>query len=357
MHVGLVVYGPLSTTSGGFLYDRRLVRHLRGRGVAVDVIELPWRSTRRGLLDNLDRRVRRRLERPSIDVLLQDELCHPSLCWLNDRLAFDGPVLSIVHHLRSSEPRAASWRTLHRRIERRYLRTVDGVIATSRATRSVVDDLAEVDRAVVVPPGTGRFEPSVGPDDVGARAHDGGPLRVVFVGSLIRRKGLDTLLAGLARLPSEAWRCTVIGDETVDEAYTADRRRQASRLGIADRVAFAGRLSDAGLADELAAGHVLAVPSRYEGFGIAYLEAMGFGLPPVATTAGGAPELVTDGKDGWLVPPDEPEAIARALRPLLADRDRLARHGRAALARHAAHPTWEETMADAHAFIDEVANA
>lgn len=357
MRVGMVVCGSLGTTTGGFLYDRRLVRYLRGRGVEVDVIELPWRSTWRGLLDNLDRRVRRRLERPAIDVLLQDELCHPSLCWLNDRLAFEGTVLSIVHHLRSSEPRGSALYGLHRRVERRYLRTVDGVLATSRATRSAVEDLAGVERAAVVPPGTGRFAPSVGPDEVEGRARDAGPLRVVFLGSLVRRKGLDTLLAGLARLPTEAWRCTVVGDESVDVAYAAERRRQADRLGIATRVRFAGRLADPALAEELAAGHVLAVPSRYEGFGIAYLEGMGFGLPPVATTAGGASELVTDGVDGWLVPPDDPGAVARTLRPLLSDRERLARRGRAALSRHAAHPTWEETMTDAYAFIDDVANA
>lgn len=356
MRVGLVVYGSLSYTSGGFLYDRALVEHLRSAGETVEVIELPWRSYPRHLLDNVNPAVRSRLAGADVDVLLQDELCHPSLVRPNQRLRGAVPLVAIVHHLRTSEPRALPARWLYRQVERRYLRTVDGVIATSQAARSTVDTLASVDHSSVVPPGTGRFDPDIDQSDIRTRAHESGPLRVLFVGSLVPRKGVDTLLDGLARLPTGSWRCTVIGDDTIAPGHVASLGRQVDRLGIGDWVRFTGPLATAELAAELAEGHVLAMPSRYEGFGIAYLEGMGFGLPPVATTAGGASELVSDGENGWLVRPNDADAIASTLRPVSTDRDRLTRFGLAALERYEAHPSWSETMEEAHRFLRHIAN-
>ncbi len=355
MRVGLVVHGSLATTTGGFLYDRRLVEHLRAAGDAVEVIALPRRSYARGLLDNLDAGLRRRLSAASVDVLLQDELCHPSLFRLNRRLGAGTPVVAVVHHLRSSEPHGAPWRWLYRRVERRYLRTVDGVVATNRAARTAAERLGADAPGVVAHPGTGRFDPDVRPADVDARAREPGPLRVLFVGTLVPRKGAHALVRGLSRLPDGAWRLTVVGDRTAAPAYVARLERTVDRLGLRDAVELTGAVPEARLEAELREGHVLAVPSEYEGFGMAYLEGMGFGLVPLATAAGGASELVTDGESGLLVPPADAAAVARRLGPLLEDRDRLARLGRAARRRYEAHPTWDESMATAREFVATVA--
>ena len=83
MRLGLVVYGSLDTVSGGFLYDRQLVRHLRSRGDEVEVISIPWRPYARGLLDNLSPALFKRLSRAAFELLLEDELAHPSLFRLN----------------------------------------------------------------------------------------------------------------------------------------------------------------------------------------------------------------------------------------------------------------------------------
>jgi glycosyltransferase involved in cell wall biosynthesis len=123
---------------------------------------------------------------------------------------------------------------------------------------------------------------------------------------------------------------------------------------VADRVSFLGRVDDGRLADVLAESHVLAVPSAYEGFGIVYLEGMGFGLPALATSAGGASELVTHRRDGWLVDPGDPADVADALAPVCRDRERLARMGVAALGRYRAHPTWDDTAETVRSFLHEV---
>ena len=86
MRVALILYGDLDFISGGFLYDRMLVEYLRRRGEDVEIVSLPWRSYAGGLLDNLSPGLMRRLTSIRADVIVQDELAHPSLLWLNRSL-------------------------------------------------------------------------------------------------------------------------------------------------------------------------------------------------------------------------------------------------------------------------------
>ncbi|WP_181692083.1 glycosyltransferase family 4 protein [Natronomonas sp. LN261] len=338
MKIGLTLYGDIDGRSGGFRYDRKLVEGLRRAGDTVDLVELPWRDYGRGLLDNASRRLRDRL-RIDVDVMLQDELAHPSLVRTNRHLPY--PIVSIVHHLRASESRRLS--PLYRAIERRYLDTVDGVVCNSAVTRDVVTDLGvDPERTAVAPPAGDRFDPTIGAEAIDRRARKR-PLRVVFVGNVTPRKGLRTLVEGLAAAESEA-ELIVVG-RPVDDGYVAAVRRCVRRNGLEKRVRMAGELSDTELAATLRSAHLLAVPSRYEGFGIAYLEGMSFGLPALASRAGGARETVTDGENGVLVDPDDPGAIAAAITRFAADPGRIAEMGRAARRRYERHPDWTETTA------------
>ncbi len=101
MHIGLLIYGSLDTISGGYLYDRKLVEYLRSQGDTVDIISLPWRSYTAHLMDNFHFKLPRKL-----DILIEDELNHPSLILPNHR-RHTYPVVSLVHHLRASELRPA----------------------------------------------------------------------------------------------------------------------------------------------------------------------------------------------------------------------------------------------------------
>lgn len=353
MRVGLVVYGGLEHTSGGYLYDRLLVEHLRERGDDVEVVSLPWRTYGRHLADNLSPAVHRRL-RGEYDVLLQDELCHPSLVLPNRRLGGGVPVVALVHSLKTEETRGSASSPLFRAVERAYLRTVDGVVCTSAATRAAVDGLVSVP-GTVARPGRGHRSPDVTREAVAARAGDD-PLRVLFVGNVVPRKGVLALLDGLARLPIGSWRLTVVGSLSADRRSAAAVRRRVARHGLGDAVTLTGRVSDAALADHLRRHHVLAVPSTYEAFGIAYLEGMGYGLPALATTAGGADEVVTDGEDGFLVAPGDPAAVAEALGPLVDDRDRLRELALAALETYAGHHDWDATGRRVRTFLRQVAD-
>lgn len=354
MWVGLVIYGSLATRSGGYYYDRRLVAHLQAAGDTVEIVSLPWRNYPRHLLDNLSQGWWRRLEALNVDVLLQDELNHPSLAWVNARLRGRYPIIAIVHHLRSSEMWPGWQRGVYRAVERRYLRSVDGLVFNSQQTKAEVQALSgESKPGVVAVPAGDRFAVTMDADEIGQRAQAQGPLRVVFVGNLIPRKGLETLLAAVRQLPPGCVTVAVIGRQDVDAGYVQRVRRQIAAPGLDQVVTLTGELSDAALTEQLRQSHVLVVPSQYEGFGIVYLEAMGFGLPAIGSTAGAAGEIITPGVDGWLIAPGDAVTLAGYLRQLADDRAGLARMGRAARARFERHPTWDDSMERVRQFLVE----
>ena len=346
MRIGFVIYGSLETRSGGYLYDRKLVAHLRSQGDEVVIFSQPWRNYARHLLQNFDSAFFDDLARSPLDVLIQDELNHPSLFQLNQRLRQRTryPIVSLVHHLRSDEAHPAPLTPLYRAVERRYLRAVDGFICNSRATLTSVQKLAGVAKPVVVAhPGREDETPALTEAAILARAQEPGPLRLLFVGNLIPRKGLHTLLGALAHLPPEAARLTVVGDDAADARYSRHVRELARRLGLDDRIVWRGPVDDANLRQAYASHQALVAPSQHEGFGIVYLEAMGYGLIPVGTEAGGAGEIIRPGETGLLIPPGDADTLAARLLWLHRHREEMGRTGAAARRAWLAHPTWEET--------------
>lgn len=346
MKLGLLIYGSLETLSGGYLYDRRLVEYLQGQGDAVEIISLPWRNYAAHLMDNL----RFRLP-PGLDLLIQDELNHPSLLSANAR-PHAYPVVSLVHHLRCSEQRPAWQNRFYRFIEKRYLQSVDGFIFNSQTTKRAVNSVSESNSrpSLVAYPPTDRFGHPVTEAEAMARAHETGPLRLLFLGNLIRRKGLHTLLEAIRRQPS-AFRLDVIGRLDAEPAYARAMQQKAAALGLGATIRFHGPLEREALAEKLRAAQVLVVPSSYEGFGIVYLEGMAFGLPAVGTTAGAASEIIQDGETGCLVPPQEAAQLAARLANLAADRALLARMSVQALERYRQQPAWEQTAGDIRHFL------
>ncbi|MBI2875630.1 MAG: glycosyltransferase family 4 protein [Candidatus Tectomicrobia bacterium] len=357
MRIGLVIYGSLKTLSGGYLYDRKLVEYLQAQGDEVEILSLPWRSYPRHLLDNLSSPWLDRLAQARLDVLLQDELNHPSLFRLNrslrPRVAY--PILSIVHHLRCQEQSTPPMRLLYRVVEWRYLASVDGFIFNSRATRRSVEGLLQGPReGVVAHPGGNRLGPALDEEAIRIRAQRRGPLRLVFIGNLIPRKGLGGLLTALAALRDEPWELAVVGSREVDPGYAAAMQRRIATLGLEARVQLVGPRSDAELAHRLRESDLLAMPFAYEGFGIVYLEAAAYGLPALASSAGGAHEIVSHDETGYLLEPGDIPRLAGILRHLIADRSTLLRLSLAARRRFAEFPTWEQTASRIRSFLSMV---
>jgi len=354
MKIGFLIYGSLDTLSGGYLYDRKLVEFLRAQGDDVQIISLPWRNYTAHLSDNFTFRLP-----AGIDLLIEDELNHPSLLAANRSKPY--LVVSLVHHLRCSELRPAWQNALYRIIERRYLRSVDAFIFNSQTTRGVVTGLIGDEKpAIVAYPPTDRFGDALPEDFVRARAAQPGPLRIVFLGNLIPRKGLHTLLEAVCHLPTTNLHIDIIGSLTTDPAYAERMQERVTTRslqsmqgghGLRSTVHFHGPLDNAALIEKLKSAHVLVVPSSYEGFGIVYLEGMAFGLPAIGTTAGAAGEIIRDGETGFLVNPEDARTLAARLEALAANRELLARLSAQALQRYRHQPTWQQTAAEIRKFL------
>lgn len=200
-------------------------------------------------------------------------------------------------------------------------RQAAAVVANSAGLAGLARQSAGKTPIRMIPNGvdTRRFAPA-------ADAPSDGPARLLFVGRLVRQKGLDVLLDALARLPAAAsFELTLAGDGPLRHELAG----QVGRLGLDDRVRFAGWVSRDDMPGTLRRADAFVFPSRDEGMPNAVLEAMASGLPVAATRISGNEELVVHGETGLLVPPDDPAALAEALARLVADRALCRRLGAA----------------------------
>ncbi len=172
---------------------------------------------------------------------------------------------------------------------------------------------------------------------------------LLVAANLVRRKGVDVLLAAFAGLASrecaELW---IAGDGP----ERAPLEAEAARLGVAEHVRFLGRRSD--VPDLLEACDVFVLPSRLEGLGVAALEAMARSRPVIASAVGGLAETVVADQTGVLVPPDDAPALTAALERLLADRALAQRLGAAGAARVAQQFLAAQMVASYEALYREI---
>jgi glycosyltransferase involved in cell wall biosynthesis len=187
------------------------------------------------------------------------------------------------------------------------------------------------DRVSVIAPGTDR-----GTLQVRGRNEQ---VRLLAVGSVVPRKGYDLLVAALARMLDLPWSLVIAGDCSRSPDTVRKLKHEIHRLGLGQRV----RLHGAATPDEVAclyeSSDVFVLPTRYEGYGMAYAEAVAHGLPVIGTLAGAVPETVPEGA-GILVPIDDIDALICALRRMIehpAERERFA-----AKARASSFPSWRE---------------
>ncbi len=207
-------------------------------------------------------------------------------------------------------------------LKRPFLGRFAALVAVSEAVRAplVAGRFLPSDRVVTVPNGVSL--PAAALDRAEARRVLGLPAagRVIgCVGRLDPDKGVDVLLEAMARVrrtrPDLV--LAIVGDGAPGGRCRTALESRAAVPDLAGAVRFCGYREDA--ARLAAAFDVQAVPSRAEPFGLVLLEAMVRGVPLVATAAGGVPEIVRDGREGMLVPPDDAEALAGALATLLDD--------------------------------------
>jgi len=200
-------------------------------------------------------------------------------------------------------------------------RRADLVLAPSAATAAELVRDYGAERVEVLPNATGGLAPSGPPE----RRPEDGEGYFLFVGRLRIRKGVEVLFEALRSLPEA--RLLIAGDGEHRAALVA----KVGELGLSGSgaVSFLGRCGAPRVAGLLSGAAALVVPSTYEGMPLVVLEAMAAGVPVVASRVSGIPEVVVDGETGWLVPAEDPGALAAALAAVRADPVEAKRRGEA----------------------------
>lgn len=263
------------------------------------------------------------------------------------RRYWDTPFIQMFHttaHMKNAVNGVADRESgLRLRTERQLLDLADGLIAANPDERA---DLiwrlgTPTDKICTVPPGvdTDLFYPRHRDDCRAALDLDPTTPVILFVGRVDPIKGIDTLLGATALLTGHEQSAPsplilfVGGDLASDGEPTgplAEVAHTAQSLGIRDRVRFVGSQPQDQLATFYSAADLVAVPSRYESFGLVAVEAMACGTPVVASRVGGLRFTVEDGETGLLVPHSDPLALAGALSALIGDKHLRQEMGQAA---------------------------
>nr|WP_306790087.1 glycosyltransferase family 4 protein [Methylomonas fluvii] len=346
----------MDSVSGGYLYNRKLVAYLRSRGDQVSIISLPPCSYRRLLAENITGDLLEKIAAAKPDILIQDAMVHPAVFYLNRRISkqLNIPIIALVHLLASMDqaPWHIAW--LYRIVERCYLQSLDGIIANSRTTLSQIQQLLTGElppHCIAVPAGDNFAEVNVDRAGILNRALGPGPLRILLVGNVIRRKGLHVLLKALGQLPAQDYQLSVAGRLDMEPGYVVYIKTLLQDAGLTQKVSFLGSVQSEALADLYRQHQLLVMPSAYESYGIVYVEAQQFGLPVIGTTAGAAWEIIREAENGYLIEPENHGALANLLHSLHHDRRLLDRLGANALQAYAGHSTWEASCAKIRAFL------
>ena len=313
--------------SGGNVFDRRLSAGLSASGWVVRLVEVEVGSAERTAAALADV--------PDGEIVLVDGLVAGRAPAAIEGSAVRLRIVVLAHMFSAAFPGADPGVIDG---EQRALRAAAGAIVTSAWTRSelVGRELIPLERITVARPGADRAEAAAGTR--GGRA-------LLCVGVVAAHKGQDILIEALAGLRARpTWRCTIVGSSAIDPAFAGRLAAQAEDLGIADRITMTGVLGEGDLDAAYRAADLLVAPSRTESYGMAIADALGRGIPVVASRVGGIPSTVAPGRSSVLVPP-APWALGRALDRWMTDPALRSRLKGEALRGRTALPRWSDTVA------------
>ena len=341
MRVAFITAGDPERRTGGHLYNRIVLSGLEAEGFEVCRISPCGASHEEQ--DAAAAVFGHRFEASGFDVLVVDALarrvCGPHLGrWRRMR-----PVVALIHELPSV---AGSGGPEEGRFEESLLGSDLLVVVSGDVRDTLLRRGASPGRIRVVPPGHDRLGPADPPQE-----KDGeGPVRVLCVGQWIPRKGILELVRAWRGLGETGAQLVLVGETGVDGAYAGAVWRAA---GGDPSIRVAGAVDDGALRAAYAAADIFALLSRYEGYGMAYAEALAWGLPVVGCRVGPVPGLV--GEAGLLVEPGDAGGAHEALSLLVRDEGLRRRMSRAARRRAQELPSWADAVEGFARALREVA--
>ncbi|MFZ4118824.1 MAG: glycosyltransferase family 4 protein [Polynucleobacter sp.] len=333
--------GDLNSPTGGYAYDRRIIAGLQSLRWEIQLIGLgegypfPNPAQVKQAKEHLQGLA------PGVPMVI-DGLAFGALPEVAACVAEHHPLIALIHHPLAfefglSQDQAA----LLKQSETEALRHASKVIANSPATAHDLNRHYGVpmDRIDVVLPGTDRSMQQRERSQITNGNRNA--IRLLSVGSIIPRKGFHDLLAALAPLADLPWTLSIAGDTTRNAGAFEQLIGDITRFGFEGRVHVLGAVSDSELDILYTQADAFVLASLFEGYGMVYAEAMAYGLPIIATSAGAIPDTVPS-EAGLLVNPGDIAALTLALKTIIEDAPSRARLSSGALQAAAQQPTWDQ---------------
>lgn len=352
MRISFVMLGRRDLLTGGYLFNFRMVDHLRSMGAEVDVVhfttvppglpEMPLAASRY-VLD--------RVRDFAPDVVLVSK-SYQFVTLLRMRMRSLGiPVVCLVHDIEWKQQRSRLRETIYR-VWARWVLSVAGTVWTNSlcSKRELTGIGIHPDRIRVVAPGFDR--PSTPPPDREGRE---GPVRFLCVGSFVPRKGQDILVRACAGLPAGGYRLDLVGGSGSVHDSTGEIAAMIEGGRLGDSVRIVGELGPELLDRAYRDADVLVHPSLWESYGMSVVEAMARGLPVIASDVAALPEVVKDGDNGLLVAPGDAAGLRAAMLRLMTERDLRLRMGERSYRISLEKMDWESTCREFGALVAEAA--
>ncbi|WP_331351685.1 glycosyltransferase family 4 protein [Cellvibrio sp. UBA7671] len=327
--------GDINTLTGGYSYDRRLIAELQALGHKIEHLHL---SNRFPVPDAeaLADAAAQFAALPDQAIVIADGLAYGVMDTIAIQHAARLNIIALCHHPLMLEAGLSTAQMQQLFLaEQRALNAAKAVIVTSHMTGKILIEQFAIPatKIVVALPGTDpqTFAPC-----------NGNPPVLLTLATLTRRKAHDLLIDALARIKHLEWSARFVGGMNFDPAWVALLKNKVATYGLKERILFVGNVADS--ASEYANADLFVLPSLFEGYGMAFAEALSFGLPIVAARTGAVPAVVPDSA-GILVAPDDLIALTDALHKLLADTSlrKQFQTGAQAAAHHL--PNWKDTAA------------
>lgn len=329
--------GDISTLTGGYIYDAKIITGLRDIGLNITTLNLcegfPYPT------QEIHQKATQLLADVAHNsIVIMDGLALGVLPEAAKIISQQGQLIALVHHplaleTGTTEQNAKAFKVT----ETAALSYANHVIVTSPTTAKILyqDYHIAQNRLHIALPG---IEPASFSN--GSKSTI---TQLLSVAAISPRKGFDVLVAALGTLTSLKWHLTIAGDITRAPNTVATLVQQIHEAGLRDRITFLGSVSAQIVSQLYAKSDIFVLASRYEGYGMAYAEALAHGLPIIGTTGGAIPDVVPLDA-GILVPPNATEPLAGALSLLIQNKAMRASFAKGAKKAAYALPRWSDTI-------------
>ncbi|ABY33414.1 MAG TPA: glycosyl transferase family 1 [Chloroflexus aurantiacus] len=327
LRIAFLTVGDPQRRTGGYLYHREVFRCWQARNQPVEEIVLGPADVAGQIAAS--NRAGQLVEAGRYDVIVVDALARAVVApWLAhwQRLC---PLVTLVHELPTvagaSDPREYEW-------EQMLLRADALVAVSDDGANTLIARGVEAARIHIASGGCDRLLSRM---PVGKAREE----LVIAVAQWIPRKNLAHLVRVWGQVAEHPWRLELIGESDADPVYAGEVWQAIQHCPA--NVIVRGVLADDELAERYARASLFALPSRFEGYGLVFAEALACGLPVIAGAVGPVPALV--GAGGMLVHPDDEQALSVALRTVMRDAHLRQHLSTAARQRASTLPRWQDT--------------